>query len=466
MKNQSEPQIPEFEFTDKQLEALDYLEDPIVEEALFGGGAGGGKTHFGCSWLLMNASRYPGSRWLIGRSELKKLKQTTMKTMFKLFSDKGLHKDIDFHYNKQDGEIYFANGSEFILADLKLQPSDPEFDSLGSYEYTGGFIDEAQEITFKAYEVITTRLRYMTADFGIPGRLLMSCNPGKNFLYSHFYKPSITGKLAYHRAFIQALVTDNPHADPGYIKKLQRSSEATKQRLLFGNWDFSDEDNQLIPYHWLQAVYVKDYPKKIGDAPFIRKIGFDVAREGGDNSILSLWLNNVLVDMKIVKIKITSQTDIGDVLADELIKYARSNGTGYQDCTIDAVGVGASVVDACRRKGFYVNEYKGGQAMKTKSGKKIKTGVNEFANLRVYSHWSLRKGIQTQQLKIWSQCPHLEHLERDIGVYTYQDNDKVILLEKKETIKQKLGRSPDFLDSVVMAIAPKPSTRWLWASNR
>ena len=63
----------------------------------------------------------------------------------------------------------FSNGCMVVLMDLNENPSDPNFDRLGSTEYTGFFIDEAQEVSAKAKQIVTSRLRNLT---------------GKTFFYS------------------------------------------------------------------------------------------------------------------------------------------------------------------------------------------------------------------------------------------------------------------------------------------
>ena len=162
--------------------------------------------------------------WKKQDTVLKRLKQSTLLTFWQICTRYGFKKDIDYKYNAIDGVITFVNGSEIYLLDLFHYPADPEYDRFGSLEFTGGFIDETQEVPFEAYDVISTRLRYRTREFQIRGQLLMTCNPGKNFLYREFYKPYISNTLPKHRGFIQSLVTDNPFADPGYIQKLRRSS--------------------------------------------------------------------------------------------------------------------------------------------------------------------------------------------------------------------------------------------------
>jgi phage terminase large subunit len=58
----------------KQTRAIDYLEDNITTELLYGGAAGGGKSILGCYWQLKRRLKYPGTRGLIGRSSLKDIK--------------------------------------------------------------------------------------------------------------------------------------------------------------------------------------------------------------------------------------------------------------------------------------------------------------------------------------------------------------------------------------------------------
>ena len=58
----------------KQTQALDFLEDKITKEIIFGGGAGGSKSFLGCYWVLKSCLKYPGIRALIGRAHLKTLK--------------------------------------------------------------------------------------------------------------------------------------------------------------------------------------------------------------------------------------------------------------------------------------------------------------------------------------------------------------------------------------------------------
>ena len=172
------------ELLQKQSNAVYFLKDKTTKEVLYGGAAGGGKSALGVLWLIEQSQNYPGTRWLMGRAKLKTLKETTLNTFFDLASQL---KIIDqFSFNGQNGVIYWKNGSEILLKDLYSYPADPNFDSLGSLEITGAFIDECNQISYKAWQIVTSRIRYKLNEYNLTPKILGSCNPAKNWTYSKF----------------------------------------------------------------------------------------------------------------------------------------------------------------------------------------------------------------------------------------------------------------------------------------
>ena len=72
--------------TPKQHLAWQKYQDKTTSEILVGGAAGGGKSRIICEAIASSALRYPSSRWLLGRSVLKTLKQTTLLTLFEVLT--------------------------------------------------------------------------------------------------------------------------------------------------------------------------------------------------------------------------------------------------------------------------------------------------------------------------------------------------------------------------------------------
>ena len=136
-----------------------------------------------------------------------------------------------------------------------LYPSDRNFDSLGSLEITGAFIDEANQITEKAKNVVASRLRYKLDENNLIPKLLMTCNPAKNWVYSEYYRPAQEKTIKHYRKFIQSLVIDNTYISKHYETQLSQLDELSKQRLLFGNWEYDATADSLIDYNSIMSMF-------------------------------------------------------------------------------------------------------------------------------------------------------------------------------------------------------------------
>jgi hypothetical protein len=71
---------------------------------------------------------------LIGRNELKRLKQTTLLTFHEVLKDFGMSDNKNIKFDEVNGMIRFLDRDVIIfLIDLSYQPSDPNYDRLGSF---------------------------------------------------------------------------------------------------------------------------------------------------------------------------------------------------------------------------------------------------------------------------------------------------------------------------------------------
>ncbi len=411
----------------KQEYANYYLKDKITTEVLYGGAAGGGKSAFGCLWLIEQCQNYPNTRWLMGRSKLKTLKETTLNTFFDVSTKLGI--SSQFRFNAQSNIIFFNNGSEIILKDLFLYPSDPEFDSLGSLEITGAFIDECNQVVFKAWQVVKSRIRYKLNEYNLTPKLLGSCNPAKNWVYNMFYVPKRNKKLAPYRQFIQALPKDNPNLPESYLESLLQMSKASKERLYYGNWEFDDDPSQLIDFNSINDYFDNTHVERNGK----KYITADIARKGRDKTIIRVWEGLLCIDRKEMKVSLVTESA-------ELIKKMQTEyNVPISNVIVDEDGVGGGVVDILNCNGFVNNS-------------KALQGEN-YNNLKSQCSFGMAKLIC--QKEVGEVCDNedvmqlvREEMEQVKEANIDKDAKKSII--SKDLVKEKLGRSPDEWDSIMM----------------
>lgn len=229
------------ELSKRQSIAWHYLEDKTTNEILYGGGAGGGKSMLGCIWHIHRRLAYPKSRGVIARRTLKDIEESTLVTLFNVCEMMGYVAGVHYNYNQQKNTITWIGGSKTILKELKFYPQDPDFHRLGSTEYTDVFIDEANEVRFKAFEILKTRIRYKMKEFNLVPKIFVTCNPGPGWIKDRFVKKDNEMiALENDKKFIPALVTDNP--DEEFVNTYKRLLEGItddydRLRLLNGDWD-------------------------------------------------------------------------------------------------------------------------------------------------------------------------------------------------------------------------------------
>lgn len=224
----------------------------IPEQILGGGSAGGGKSYLGCCWLVYSCMQFSGIRMVVARKVRKTLLETTWKTLKGVLHEWGLKQDVHYHINNLLFTITFWNGSEIIAMDLTPSPQDPDFNSLGSLEITGGFIDEVSEVSEKAVEVLASRIRYKIADTFVVGKLFMSTNPCLTWVRSTFVMTDEGDPvvLAPGYRYIPFSLFDNPNASfraTYYNKLIKLRNKADRDRLLYGNWWFTTS-NKMAAY--------------------------------------------------------------------------------------------------------------------------------------------------------------------------------------------------------------------------
>ena len=270
---------------EKQKLAYKLWSDKKTNDIVYGGSKGSGKSYLGASIIFGTAFMYPDTMWFIARKELTDLRKHTTPTIMEALSDMGVS-DKKFNFNSNDNIFYLDNGSQVLYLGASYRPSDPLYMRYGSHHYTGGWIEEAGEFNDAAKNNLYIACgRWNNKKHNLPIKLLQTCNPSKNYLYHDYYIPNKEGALDKYKAFIQALPTDNKMLPPHYVENLERTlSNNEKERLLYGNWEYDDDDLALIPYDNIKDCMIGYYNLLGKD----RYISADIARKGSDSTVIGV----------------------------------------------------------------------------------------------------------------------------------------------------------------------------------
>ena len=413
---------------EKQKEAAKYWIDKTTFEIDYGGAKGGGKSFLGCNLVFGDAFMYPETHYFIAREALNDLRKYTIPSIHEVFESWGITQDY-YKFNGQDNLFNLYNKSKVYLLEAKYLPSDPLFYRFGSMQMTRGWIEEGGQMAEAAKNNLAASIgRWNNDKYNLPGKLLITTNPSKNFLYNN-YKKWRQGKLEDHIKFIQALPTDNKMLESGYLEHLERTlSPNEKERLLYGNWEYDDDPSALCSYDKILEIFTNDFISLSGK----KYITCDVARFGSDKIVIGLWNGFRVKAYTFEKKAITESYALVD-------KLRRDNNIPLHNVICDEDGVGGGLVDMLKCKGFINNS-------------KALNGENYY-NLQAQCAFKLAERINNNG--IYFECSdnkikedtvqELEHLkEKDID----KDGKKGIV--GKDHVKSLIGRSPDYRDMLLM----------------
>jgi phage terminase large subunit len=386
--------------------------------------------------------KYWWTRWFFWRKELVNLRRTTLNTYYKFLDDYNIPEANRGKLNWQDNTIRFANGAEILLLDLAYQPSDPLYTRFGSLELTGWFIDESNEVDAQCITILNTRIwRQKNSDLWIKPKLLETFNPDKWHVYSRYYKPYVSKTLPEYRQFIPALATDNPHIDQNYIDQLKKADEITKQRLLYGNFDYDDAAWKLFRYDEILDLFDSNIEKNN-----TRFISCDVARLGKDNTVISLWEWLECWDI-IQKNWLTTDQTVKIIKDLEKEYWVQRN-----NIIIDTDWVWWWVADQLRGCINFMNNWRPFDDWQ----------LRNFANLKAQCYFKFKELAEKRKIRIFADWAIKDELSQELSNIQLKNEftDQKIQLESKEDMKKRLWRSPDIADSLMMRMYYEVC--WIW----
>lgn len=455
--------------TDKQRLAHLAWENDLVDDVVYGGSAGGGKTILAGQVLTNTALKVPGAKLFLGRKELKTLMQTSYISLVqKVFPMYGLEQGVHWRLDGKYNVLHFNNGSRIDLLDLALFPSDPLYDRFGSSEYTRGWIEEASEVPFKAYDVLKSRVgRWLNVEKGIKSKLGLSLNPSQDWPYRVFYDPwnkagrptdpnkplvSLKGMangeiIARTFVFIPALYKDNPFTAGEYARNLATIQDPVlKQRLMDGDWEYASANDTLF-----HAQTIADLFRNVVAYDDQQYLIVDAARFGGDEIVLNHFRG-------WDSYKIDRYTMLpGPTVADHIRTASETFRIPREHILIDEDGVGGGILDLVPGAiGFHGGAAPFGKVedMNPDQGMIVGKSTREnYENLRAQCTYHLAQKSRERKVRVSDEnLDTREKIAEDLKQFKRRDADKdgKLKVTKKEEIKQALGRSPDVGDTFMM----------------
>ncbi len=240
-----------------------------VDELLFGGAAGGGKSEMLLWHAIAEMERYAGNRGVIFRRDMPRLERSLLPR-----AEAALYGRARYNANKHT--FTFPNGSVLEFAHLERLASVHKYQ--GS-EYGFVAFEEVTEFLEEQWDDLSVRLR-APAD-GVRPHMMATTNPGgpghrwvkRRWVkplpgdvvsgdsapaLKWMAKPHTDGAPPITRCFIPSTIDDNPALvarDPGYMDRtLARvANRAKRQAMAVGDWDAIDQiEGALWDWEWIE----------------------------------------------------------------------------------------------------------------------------------------------------------------------------------------------------------------------
>lgn len=166
----------------------------------------------------------------------------------------------------------------------------------------------------------------------------------------------------------------------------------------------------------------------------------DVAESGGDKTIIAIRWGDVVGELRVCP--------RGDPIESANHAHrALSVAEGQPPAVVDANGIGAGTAAKLRELGHIVIAFKSQE----KTELRDESGELEFHNVRAAAYWRLRDLLDPTNGHEIALPPDEELLGDLVAAHWKEGPNGKVLVEPKDDIHERLGRSPDKGDTVVMA---------------
>lgn len=367
----------------------------------------------------------------------------------RLYDRNGLDLPLDDGKNLLDLSIKGKYGSAFAIAS-----NDHEKLEGAHADYMRVRFDESKTIPEATWDALEGALSGQ-GEVGV----LSTSTPGAP--YGRFY--SLFTKREMYQDWHVRHVTVEEAIKAGRISGEwvdDRRRQWGEESALFQNrvlGEFATSTDDAIPLAWVEAAQERWRERKeagtLNDE--ITAIGADIADTGADRTCLAMKASNSILEVRYGAGKMRTADDKPDYGAG--IAAAQGTLTNLMNAhakaiaVIDALGPGASVVAGLKRA-VGPKRVEPFNAMDRSIKWKSRTNEMRFLNYRAAAWWNLREMLDPHYHEELALPPD-DALTEDLTVPKWlpEDAQGNTRLESKESIRERLGRSPDAGDAVAQA---------------
>lgn len=253
------------------------------------------------------------------------------------------------------------------------------------------------------------------------------------------------GELPRSRTFIPSSLEDNPDlADTGYAATIEAMPEPLRTMLREGRFDVGQQDDrwQVIPSDWIRQAQARWKPDGWRSLK-MTAVGVDVAQGGKDGSSFAPRYGSWFAP--IVRKK-GSETPDGPSIGAVVLVTRRDGAVVVLDV---GGGYGGDAKRFLSENGVMVAGFNGAHASTARTADK----TLGFANKRAEAIWRFREALDPgQEGGSPVALPPDPMVVADLCSYRWKPvGAGNILIESKEEIRKRIGRSPDDGDATIMS---------------
>jgi hypothetical protein len=262
------------------------------------------------------------------------------------------------------------------------------------------------------------------------------------------------GKMVVAKSYtyIPAALQDNPFlARTDYARELDAMPESIRSIMMGGfKTAFKDAADQVIPTEWVRLAQDRWRPFRPEAIPMCN-MGVDCTGGGTDPLVIAPRYDGYFDPLIEIKARDIPLDAIGKTTVGHIIANRRDGSL----ITIDmGGGYGGSTYELLAENEVEVKAYKGAEkTTRRSSDKKL-----HFTNTRTAALWQFREALDPGQPGGSPiQLPPSRKLLADLTAPTYKVTPNGIQAESKEHVCERLGRSTNDGDAVIMS--------WYWGAK-